>query len=362
MFAPGLDGQAIVLRGTAARRPTACGRGPPPTQMRTPASTGSSARSAGSSAELAARTPPDIESPGLGDALAGLQLGRTFRGLGRQDARTITRVLPMAIADFVAESFETDALQAAIAWRGIQYTAMGPWSAGTTAVLLADSAGNDGGAAGQTVYARGGPGALVAALEARRAACGVEFRTGAEVAAITSRDGRATGVVLAGGEELAARAVVAGIDPKRTLTRLADPVAIGPSLLWRAGNIRTPGTVAKVNLVLAGPPRFTAAGSDESLIRGRILVAPGIDAVGARPRRRQVRPLVRPADHGGDDPVAGRPVAGRRRPGRHPGDERDRPVHAVRPARRHLGRAPRGVRRPGRPDARRLCARVWPRW
>ena len=66
----------------------------------------------------------------------------------------------MAIADFVAESFETDALQAAIAWRAIQYTSMGPWSAGTTAVLLADSAGNDGGAPGQTVFARGGPGAL----------------------------------------------------------------------------------------------------------------------------------------------------------------------------------------------------------
>jgi phytoene dehydrogenase-like protein len=61
------------------------------------------------------------------------------------------------------------------------------------------------------------------------------------------------------------------------LTRLADPVAVGPSLLWRAGNIRTPGTVAKVNLVLAGVPRFTAAGDDDRLIRGRILITSGID-------------------------------------------------------------------------------------
>ena len=179
--------------------------------------------------ELAGRTPPDIETPGLGDALAGLQLGRTFRGLGRDDGRTITRVLPMAIADFVAESFETDAVRAAIAWRGVQYTAMGPWSAGTTAVLLADSAGNDGGAAGQTVFARGGPGALVDGARRRRRSRPAS-RSGprAEVTAITSRDGRATGVVLADGDELAGRAVVAGIDPKRALTGLADPVAIGP--------------------------------------------------------------------------------------------------------------------------------------
>jgi phytoene dehydrogenase-like protein len=61
------------------------------------------------------------------------------------------------------------------------------------------------------------------------------------------------------------------------LTRLADPVAVGPSLLWRAGNIRTPGSVAKVNLVLAGLPRFTAAGDDDAVVRGRIVIAPGID-------------------------------------------------------------------------------------
>jgi phytoene dehydrogenase-like protein len=279
VFAPGTDGDAVVLLGDVAR--TAEG-------LRARSAADADAYAAfdrlvrslsGFLGEIAGRTPPDIESPGLGDVLTGLQLGRTFRGLGRHDGRTITRVLPMAVADFVAESFESDAVQAAIAWRGIQFTSMGPWSAGTTAVLLADSAGNDGGAPGQTVYARGGPGALVSALESAARAAGVEIRTGAEVAAITSRDGRATGVALADGEELSARAIVAGIDPKRALTRLVDPVAVGPSLLWRAGNIRTPGSVAKVNLVLAGLPRFTAAGNDTSLLRGRIVIAPGIDAL-----------------------------------------------------------------------------------
>jgi len=278
-FAPGPGGDAIVLWGDAAR--TAEGlRARSVADADRYVDFDRLVRSlSGFLGDLAAKTPPDIESPGLGDALAGLRLGRTFRGLGKQDGRTITRVLPMAIADFVAESFETDALQAAIAWRGVQYTAMGPWSAGTTAVLLIDAAGNDGGAAGQTVFVRGGPGALASALASAVTEAGVEIRTGAEVARITSRDGRATGVVLADGEELTARAVVAGIDPKQALTRLADPVAIGPSLLWRAGNIRTPGTVAKVNLVLSALPRFIAAGDDSRLLRGRILIATGIDAM-----------------------------------------------------------------------------------
>jgi hypothetical protein len=42
----------------------------------------------------------------------------------------------MAVADLVAEWFETDLLQAAVAARAIHGTAMGPWSAGTGAVLL----------------------------------------------------------------------------------------------------------------------------------------------------------------------------------------------------------------------------------
>ena len=90
-----------------------------------------------------------------------------------------------------------------------------------------------------------------------------------------------TGVVLAVGEEIVgAASSCPALDPKRTLVDLADPVTIGPSLRWRAGNFRTPGVVAKVNLVVDRLPRFTAAaGDDEQLLRGRIVVAPGIDAI-----------------------------------------------------------------------------------
>jgi phytoene dehydrogenase-like protein len=186
----------------------------------------------------------------------------------------------MAVADFVAEAFETDALRAAIAWRGVRHSFMGPWSAGSTGILLADGAGNDGGAAGQTVFAVGGPGALSEALVSAARAAGAEIRCGAGVTAILSRDGAATGVVLEGGEEISAAKVVSAVDPKRTLVDLADPVTIGPTMRWRAGNYRTPGVVAKLNLVVDRLPRFTAAGGDdEQLLRGRILAAPGIDAM-----------------------------------------------------------------------------------
>jgi phytoene dehydrogenase-like protein len=228
-------------------------------------------------AGLNATVPPDMKEPGFADATSAIRLARVFRRLDPGSRQTLLRVLPMAVADFVAEHFETDAVRAAIAVRGVLYTAMGPWSAGTTAVLVNDSAGNDGGAAGAVAWARGGPGALAAALTSAARSAGAQVRTGCEVVTIiTDDDGRAAGVVLANGEEITASAVASGLNPKKTLLDLVDPVAAGPRLMWRAGNIRMPGTVAKVNVVLNGIPRFSSVAEPASLT-GRIVIAPGID-------------------------------------------------------------------------------------
>ena len=126
-------------------------------------------------ADLGDEAPPDIAGPGFGDALLGLRLGRAFRGLGKHDGRTILRVLAMAAADFVTESFESEPIRATAAWRGVRYTAMGPWSAGTTAVLLADcrrqrrwGRGRDGVCQGRPVGRVRGAGALPRGRPARR--------------------------------------------------------------------------------------------------------------------------------------------------------------------------------------------------
>ncbi len=232
--------------------------------------------------EIGDTTPPDPSGPSASDALRGILLGRAFRGLDRKDAQALLRYLPMAVADFVAESFRTDALRALIAWRGVRYTALGPWSGGSTQVLLTDSAGNDGGAAGETVFARGGPGALTLALASAARSFGAEIRIGAEVVAIRANGDRVTGVALASGEEVDAPVVATGVDPKTTILRLLDPMVAGPTLRWRGGNIRTPGAVTKVDLALSGTPVFPAAGADDEgarRIRGRIVLAEGIDEI-----------------------------------------------------------------------------------
>lgn len=275
-FAPQLDGSAVTLWADAGRTAQEL-RGRSEHDAEAYPRFDRQVRALASFlAHLNAVTPPDMKSPSLADAIEGLKLGRQFRRLGAKAAREVTRALPMAVADYVRESFESDAVCGAIASRAVRYTATGPWSAGSTTVLLSDSAGNDGGAAGETVFAKGGPAALADALATAAKTFGAEIRTEAEVVEVTTADGRATGVVLASGEEIGARAVVSGLDPKRTLRDLLDPVVLGPTLVWRAGNIRTPGVVSKVNLALSGAPVFTGAESPERL-QGRIVIAPGID-------------------------------------------------------------------------------------
>lgn len=222
-------------------------------------------------------TPPDAKSPSIADAFMGLKLGKAFRDLGAKTGREAIRALPMAAADLVQEVFEEEAVRGPLATRGVLFTSMGPWATGTAAVFLNDSAGNDGGAAGTAVFARGGTGALASALEQAAKSFGVEIRTDTRVAAIRSKDGRVLGVTLADGTEIDSQLVVSGADPKRTL-RLCDPVELNPYEVWRTENIRQPGATAKINLALSGLPTFTGA-ADTSVLQGRIVVGLSIDHV-----------------------------------------------------------------------------------
>jgi phytoene dehydrogenase-like protein len=187
-------------------------------------------------------------------------------------------MLPMSIADYLEDNLESDALRALIATRGIRYTAMGPHMGGTAAVMLTDSAGNGGGAAGESVHVRGGPGALAAALADAAREAGVEIRTGAEVIAIRDDQEAVTGVALADGVEIEAAVVVSGADPRTTLQGLVDPETLGPELGWEVDNLRDRGATAKVNLALSDLPAFDGLAGEDGVmrLRGRVVIAPSI--------------------------------------------------------------------------------------
>jgi phytoene dehydrogenase-like protein len=221
-------------------------------------------------------TPPNIDDPSRGDLWAMLQTGRHLRKLGKKDMYRLLRWGPMAVADLVAEFFETELLRATVAARGIFGTAMGPWSAGSSLVLLIRAAG-DSHPAGSACFAAGGIGAITQAMAAAVKEAGAEIRTGAEVKEIRVKDGAARGVVLASGEEIAAKAVVSNADPRRTLLHLVDTTHLTPDFVLKLQNYRMHGTVAKINLALSALPEFTALKGNDAALHGRIHIGPEID-------------------------------------------------------------------------------------
>ncbi len=228
-------------------------------------------------AEALATTPPDIDHPSSGDLWSMLKTGRALRNLGKRDMYRVLRWGPMAVADLVAEYFETELLRAVIAARGIFGTFLGPWSAGSSLQLLIRAAG-DSHPAGSTYYAAGGMGSLTEAMASAAKAAGVEIRTGAEVIEIRVKDGAATGVLLGTGEEISAKAVISNADPKRTLLKLTDPTHLSPDFVQKLQHYRGNGTVAKVNLALSALPTFTALkNGDGGALKGRIHIGHEID-------------------------------------------------------------------------------------
>jgi len=279
VFAPTPDGKALHFYNDVAKTAAAIGNFSGKDAAKYAQFAESLAETAGFFTQLTSITPPAIDKPTPEDLWNLLKTGRGVRSLGKTGIFDLLRWGPMAVADFVAEFFETELLRAVIAARGIFGTALGPWSAGSTAVLLLRAAA-DAHPVGPASFPRGGLGSFTRALAESAKQAGVEIRTDAEVRHIRIKDGAVTGVVLAGGEEIAADAVASGVDPKRTFFNLVDPSQLDPTFANRMKNFRANGTVAKVNLALNGLPVFSALDATESSLKslsGRIHIGPEID-------------------------------------------------------------------------------------
>jgi phytoene dehydrogenase-like protein len=282
-FAPTLDGRALTLWHDPVRAAETIRAFSEKDAARYPRFLDSFRRISGVLRAALSSAPPSIDDPTAADLLELLKTGRKFRALGKADGHRLLRWVPMAVADLAGEWFESEPLRATIAAGGLLGSFLGPWSAGSTAVLLLLGAG-EGHPVASGWFVKGGPGALADALASAARQAGVEIRTGAEVAQIDIADGGAGGVTLTSGERIAARAVASNADPKRTLLGLVDPMHLEPEFVRRVQNIRAHGTLAKVNYAVSALPRFAGAASRDAAERatalsGRIRLARDIDGI-----------------------------------------------------------------------------------
>jgi phytoene dehydrogenase-like protein len=211
-------------------------------------------------------------------AFAGF--ARRFAALPEPQQTAFIQLLTMSSADFVSQWFETEPLRATLSASGIIGTFLGPRSPGTAYVLLHHYLGEIDGEFRAWGLPVGGTGAVSGAIASAAREAGAELRTDAPVQRITTSGGRATGVVLESGEEIAAGAVLSSADVRVTLGRLLEAGTLPPESDEAVRRYKFRGSSGKVNFALDRLPTFKnlPAGTDAGdVYRGMVSISPSVD-------------------------------------------------------------------------------------
>lgn len=211
--------------------------------------------------------PPELDPRAPGEILELLRAGVALRRLGERDMLELLRVGPMAVADWMKDTFESERLRAALAAPALTGTWLGPWSAGSAACLLGHECSIE-------REARGGAAAVVRALASAARAAGVDVRLESAALRLHVADGAVRGVELADGEVLVTERVLSTLDPRRTFLELVPREHLDSELGAAVAAWRVRGTTAKVHLALDGPPRWR--GREEARI-ARVITGETLD-------------------------------------------------------------------------------------
>jgi phytoene dehydrogenase-like protein len=221
--------------------------------------------------------PPDLTSLSPKDVLGLAKLGKHFRDLGEEHFYALFKLMTMSVADFLDEWFECEPLKATKSASGIIGTFLGPRSPGTAYVLLHHYMGEIDGAFRAWGFAKGGTGAISESIAAAARRFGAHIRVKAGVAQVIVKNGRAVGVALESGEEVYAKTIVSGLDPKRTFLSLVEPDSLPSGFVDAIRRFKFRGSSGKVNLALSDLPNFTCRPATGPHLRGAISISPTIE-------------------------------------------------------------------------------------
>jgi len=207
-------------------------------------------------------TPPRLGSLKLKDIKDVARLGWTLKKRGAVNERTvadITRLFTMSCADLLDRWFESPVVKGMLSINGIIGTWAGPFAPGTAYVLMHHSTGQE--TEGQVAswgMPEGGMGAVADAIRKAAEGFGADVRVSAPAEKVLIKDGRVTGVVIKGGEEITAPLVVTTCHPQITFLRQIDRRELPSEFVADIENWRSRSGTVKINLALAELPEFTA--------------------------------------------------------------------------------------------------------
>ncbi len=228
---------------------------------------------------ILSKLPPDPTSYNPKELFSLVDMARHFLGLGEEKLHLLAKLMTMSAADFLAQWFESEPLMGTMSASGIIGTFMGPRSPGTAYVLLHHYMGEIDGAFRAWGFAKGGTGGIANAIARAAESFGAEIRVNAPVDQVMVKNGRATGVALQNGDELAADTVVSSLDPKLTFLKLVKPDDLPTELVDDIRKFIVRGSSGKVNLALDALPDLRCMPGPGRHLAGAISISPSIDYI-----------------------------------------------------------------------------------
>src|SRR5215813_11775499 len=205
--------------------------------------------------ELALETPPNVGG-GIADWMRAWNVGGRLKRLSLAGRRDVLELFTKSAGDVLDARFQSTPIKAAFGFDAVVGNFASPYSPGSAYVLLHHVFGEVNGKRGTWGHALGGMGAITQAMAREALARNVEIFTGRAVEQVSVRDGRATGIVLAGGDEVSARCVVANVNPKLLYLRMIDASALDPDFRRRIEAYRCASATFRMNVALDRLPVF----------------------------------------------------------------------------------------------------------
>lgn len=220
---------------------------------------------------LALETPPNVGG-GVRDALAALRTGWRMKALDAVARRDLLGLFTRSAADWLEDWFESDPVKAVFGFDAVVGTYASPSHPGTAYVLLHHCFGEVNGKRGVWGHAIGGMGAISEALAAEARRLGVEIECEAPVAKV-----QPGAVVLASGEEIAARAVVANVNPKRLFLAMVEASSLERDFRERIERYKCASASFRMNVALSALPKFSCLPEAGPHHASGIIMAPSLD-------------------------------------------------------------------------------------
>ncbi len=207
-------------------------------------------------------------------------LHKALGGLG-SDLPEALELLTGAARPILERWFESEVLRATLATDAIIGAFASISSPGTAYVLLHHVMGEAGGARGVWGYVQGGMGGLADALEKACLQHHVEILREAPVERILTKKGRAAGVVLDDGTEIAADVVASTVDAHLTFEKFLSPHELPDDFQKAVQRIDYSSASMKINLALSELPRFSAWPDDGQAPyhNGTMHISPTLDYI-----------------------------------------------------------------------------------